>query len=126
MVTDGSRGIGAAVALRLAEKGADVAVTYRNSAERAAEVVEQIKNIGRRALAVQADCAVPAAAEIDRTLAVNVRAPLMAAQAAVRHMERGGRVVNIGSNAATVAHLAGPDGRYVSGAEFAVDGGFTA
>jgi 3-oxoacyl-ACP reductase-like protein len=59
LVTGGSRGIGAAIALRLAEEGADVALTYRKSAERAAEVVEQIKNIGRRALAVQADCAVP-------------------------------------------------------------------
>lgn len=237
LVTGGSRGIGAAIALRLAEEGADVALTYQTGDERAAEVVEQIKGIGRRALAVQADSAVPEAliaavdkaaemfgtlnilvddaavfltgpleemdqATIDLTLAVNVRAPLMAAQAAVRHMDAGGSIVNIGSNvagrtpfpglalyamsktalvgmtkglarelgpqgitvnlvhpgptdtdsnpadgpnaaaiagltalgryaeaseiAATVAHLASLDGRYITGAVLEVDGGFTA
>ena len=61
MVTGGSRGIGAAVALRLAEEGADVVLTYENSVERAADVVERIKAGGRRALAIQADSAVPEA-----------------------------------------------------------------
>ncbi|MEV5715324.1 SDR family oxidoreductase [Amycolatopsis mediterranei] len=61
LVTGGSRGIGAATALRLAEDGADVALTYVNNAARAAEVVEQIKNLGRRALAIQADSADAAA-----------------------------------------------------------------
>lgn len=237
MITGGSRGIGAAVALRLAEEGADVLLTYENSAERAAEVVERIKAVGRRAVAVRADSAVPealtavvdeaaatfgrldilvnnaavflvapleelVAAEIDRTLAVNVRAPFAASRAAVRHMDRGGRIISIGSNiadravfpglalysmsktalvgmtkglarelgprgitvnlvhpgptdtdtnpadgpnsgtiagftalgryaeaaeiAATVAHLASPDGAYITGASIHVDGGFTA
>ncbi|CAM5611444.1 hypothetical protein SFUMM280S_03803 [Streptomyces fumanus] len=45
------------VALRLAEDGADVVLTYESNAERAAEVVERIKATGRRALAVQADSA---------------------------------------------------------------------
>ncbi|WP_410587483.1 SDR family oxidoreductase [Amycolatopsis sp. lyj-23] len=57
LVTGGSRGIGAATAVRLAEDGADVALTYQHNAVLAAEVVEQIKSLGRRALAIQADSA---------------------------------------------------------------------
>jgi 3-oxoacyl-[acyl-carrier protein] reductase len=236
LITGGSRGIGAAVAVRLAEGGADVALTYERHTDRAEAVVDEIKGIGRRALAIQADSADPAAvtaavdttaatfgrldilvnnagvflvgplddlgpAEFDRTLAVNVRAPFVASQAAARHMTDGGRIINIGSNmaertvfpgftlyalsktaligmtkglardlgprgitanlihpgptdtdanpasgpnadtirgftalgryaepsdiAATVAHLAGDGGRYVTGATINVDGGFT-
>jgi NAD(P)-dependent dehydrogenase (short-subunit alcohol dehydrogenase family) len=61
LVTGASRGIGAAIALALAEKGADVAITYERSAERAAEVVRAIEGKGRRGLAIQADSADPAA-----------------------------------------------------------------
>ena len=61
LVTGASRGIGAAIALALAEKGADVAITYERSAERAAEVVRAIEAKGRKALAIQADSADPAA-----------------------------------------------------------------
>jgi len=61
LVTGGSRGIGAATALRLAGDGADVALTYQHNGARAAEVVEQIKALGRRALAIQADSADAAA-----------------------------------------------------------------
>ncbi|MBY5396007.1 SDR family oxidoreductase [Rhizobium leguminosarum] len=61
LVTGGSRGIGAAIALALAEKGADVAITYERSADRAAEVVRAIEGKGRKALAIQADSADPAA-----------------------------------------------------------------
>ena len=57
LVTGGSRGIGAAIALALAKKGADVAITYERSAERAAKVVRAIEAQGRRALAIQADSA---------------------------------------------------------------------
>ncbi|MDT0545971.1 MULTISPECIES: 3-oxoacyl-ACP reductase family protein [Streptomyces] len=235
LVTGGSRGIGEAVALRLAEEGADIALTYQNSEDRAAAVVDRIKALGRRAWAVQADSADPravreavagAAAEfgrldilvnnagtgvlgpigdlaledVDRVLAVNIRAPFLAAQAAAHHLTDGGRIINIGSCmaervafpggslyamsktaltgltkalarelgprgitanlihpgpidtdmnpadgegaamqsgftalgrygqpseiAATVAHLAGEDGRYITGASIAVDGGF--
>ncbi|MEV6421212.1 3-oxoacyl-ACP reductase family protein [Streptomyces sp. NPDC051662] len=236
-VTGGSRGIGEAVAIRLAEDGADVALTYQHSAERAAEVVDRIKALGRRALAIRADSADAtavhdavdrAAAEfgrldilvnnagtgamgpveemtlgdVDRVLGVNVRAPFLTSQAVLRHMSEGGRIVTIGSCmaeraafpggalyamsktaltgltkalarelgprgitanlihpgpvdtdmnpadgpgaemqrgftalgrygrpseiAATVAHLAGDGGRYVTGASIAVDGGFAA
>ncbi|MGO6704998.1 SDR family NAD(P)-dependent oxidoreductase [Rhizobium ruizarguesonis] len=61
LVTGGSRGIGAAIALALADKGADVAITYERSADRAAEVVRAIEDKGRKALAIQADSADPAA-----------------------------------------------------------------
>ncbi len=57
LVTGGSRGIGAATALRLAEDGADVALTYQHNADLAADVAEKIKALGRRALAIQADSA---------------------------------------------------------------------
>lgn len=62
LVTGGSRGIGAAVALRLAEDGADVAITYVHDAGAAAEVVGKVEALGRRALAVRADAADPASA----------------------------------------------------------------
>ncbi|MBB5765027.1 SDR family oxidoreductase [Methylorubrum rhodesianum] len=61
LVTGASRGIGAAIALALAERGADVAITYERSAERAAEVVRAIEGRGRRGLALQADSADAAA-----------------------------------------------------------------
>lgn len=61
LVTGGSRGIGAAIALALAEHGADVAITYQNSPERAGSVVSAIGKLGRRGVAIQADSAVPEA-----------------------------------------------------------------
>jgi NAD(P)-dependent dehydrogenase (short-subunit alcohol dehydrogenase family) len=135
LVTGGSRGIGAATALRLAREGAEVAITYERSADRAAAIVAEIEALGRRALAVAADSADATAlraavdraaaelggldilvnnagifragpfeeltlAEIDRMLAVNLRAAILAAQAAARHMGEGGRIISIGSNLA--------------------------
>lgn len=61
LVTGGSRGIGAAIALVLAENGADVAFTYQNSGERAEAVVRSIQDLGRRAVAIQADSTDPEA-----------------------------------------------------------------
>ncbi|SOB79425.1 NAD(P)-dependent dehydrogenase, short-chain alcohol dehydrogenase family [Streptomyces sp. 1331.2] len=237
LVTGGSRGIGAAIALRLAEDGAEVALTYHGEAQRAEEVVAKITAMGRQGWAVRADSADPqavlgvvaavaerfgrldvlvnnagvgvlgpigelAAADVDRVLEVNVRAPFLFAQAASAHLADGGRIVTIGSCiakrvafpgatlyatskaaligltkalarelgprgitanvvhpgpidtdmnpaegpaaefqsgltalgrfgtgaevAAAVAYLAGEDGRYVTGTELAVDGGFAA
>ncbi|MFE6054488.1 SDR family NAD(P)-dependent oxidoreductase [Kitasatospora sp. NPDC056446] len=237
LVTGGSRGIGAATALRLAEDGADVVVTYQGGAEAAEEVAAKITAMGRTGWALRADSADPQAvrdavtavaerfgrldilvnnagvgvlgpigeltdADADRVLEVNVRAPFLFAQAASAHLAEGGRIVTIGSCiakrvafpgatlyatskaaligltkalarelgprgitanlvhpgpidtdmnpaggpsadfqreltalgrfgagaevAAAVAYLVGEDGRYVTGAELAVDGGFAA
>jgi len=142
LVTGGGRGIGAAVAERLAAEGADVALTYRDDAARAEEVAARIRSLGRRAVVVRADSADPGAvtaavdeaaasigrldilvnnagtfllgpieqlglAEFEETVAVNVRAPFVASQAAVRHMAAGGRIINIGSNVAERAVFPG-------------------
>lgn len=55
LIIGGSRGIGAAIAKRLAGQGADIALTYAKSADRAASVVRDIETLGRRGLAIQAD-----------------------------------------------------------------------
>ncbi|KGB98105.1 short chain dehydrogenase family protein [Burkholderia multivorans] len=136
LVTGGSRGIGAAIAKRLAADGADVAITYEKSADRAQAVVAEIETLGRRAVAIQADSADPAAVraavdraadtlggldilvnnagifragsldaltldDIDATLNVNVRAVIVASQAAARHLGEGGSIVSTGSCLAT-------------------------
>ncbi|UJW33484.1 SDR family oxidoreductase [Saccharothrix sp. AJ9571] len=135
LVTGGSRGIGAAIATRLAAEGANVALTYTSAPDKAAAVATAIEGLGRKSLAIQADSADPAAVgtavdqaaealggldilvnnagifptgtieeitveDIDRTFAIHVRAVFVAAQAAVRHMGEGGRILTIGSNLA--------------------------
>ncbi|MFF4992444.1 SDR family NAD(P)-dependent oxidoreductase [Streptosporangium saharense] len=135
LVTGGSRGIGAAIARRLAAEGAAVAITYARAAERAHEVVREIEAAGGRGLAVQAEATDATALaeavertvatlggldilvnnagiapygpieevtleEVDRTLAVHARASFLLAQAAVRHMGDGGRIIGIGSSLA--------------------------
>ncbi|MBO9522417.1 MAG: SDR family oxidoreductase [Nocardioidaceae bacterium] len=142
LVTGGSRGIGAATVLRLAQDGADVAFTYQSNHDRAREVARQVEALGRRSLAIQADGADPTAMreavgrvaetfgrldvlvnnaaafivgevgaltldDYEETMAVNVRAPFVATQAALPHLRAGGRIVNIGSNAAERAVFPG-------------------
>lgn len=63
LVTGGSRGIGRSIALRLAEFGADVGITYARSADAANEVVKEIEAMGRKGKAFQADAVDYAQAE---------------------------------------------------------------
>ncbi len=71
LVTGGSRGIGAAIAKRLASDGARVAITYSKGADAAASVVKEIEGAGGRAIAIQADAADAKAvkAAVEKTVA---------------------------------------------------------
>jgi 3-oxoacyl-[acyl-carrier protein] reductase len=71
LVTGGSRGIGAAIAKRLAADEANIAVTYTKGADAAASVVKEIERAGRKAIAIQADAADAAAikAAVEKTVA---------------------------------------------------------
>src|SRR5712671_8201835 len=72
LVTGGSRGIGAAIAKRLAADGANVAITYTKGVDAAATVVKGIERAGGRAIAIQADAADADAtkAAVEQTVAV--------------------------------------------------------
>src|SRR2546425_2063505 len=133
LITGGSRGIGAAIAKRLAADGAKVAITYSKGTGAAASVVKEIERDGSKAIAVQADAtdadAVKAAVEktvttfgkldvlvnnagtaipktfeettveeMDRVLDINIRGVFIATQAALKHMNSGGRIIMIGSS----------------------------
>jgi len=71
LVQGGSRGIGAAIAKRLATDGADVAITYTKGTDAAASVVKEIERAGRKAIAIQADAADAEAvkAAVEKTVA---------------------------------------------------------
>jgi 3-oxoacyl-[acyl-carrier protein] reductase len=71
LVTGGSRGIGAAVAKRLAADGANVAITYAKDAKAASAVVKAIERAGQKAIAIQADAsdADAVAAAVEKTVA---------------------------------------------------------
>jgi 3-oxoacyl-[acyl-carrier protein] reductase len=132
LVTGGSRGIGAAIAKRLAADGASVAITYAKDTKAAAAVVKAIELAGGKAIAIQADAvnveavkgavekavttlgrldvlvnnagtAIPkpfeetTLEEMDRVININVRGVFVTTQAALKHMNDGGRIINIGS-----------------------------
>lgn len=71
LVTGGSRGMGAAIAGRLAREGADVALTYISAGDKGRTVIAEIERAGRRGLAITADNADPAAVQsaVERTVA---------------------------------------------------------
>jgi 3-oxoacyl-[acyl-carrier protein] reductase len=114
----------AAIAQRLARDGAAVAITYANAQQKADEVVRAIEATGGQALAMRADSAVAETVrplghldvlvnnagiavvmpldqfsldDFDRMVAVNVRGVFVAAQEAARHINKGGRIITIGS-----------------------------
>ena len=59
LVTGAARGIGRAIAVKLAGAGCDVAVNYYNSADEAATLCDEIRGLGRRACALQASVGIP-------------------------------------------------------------------
>jgi len=71
LITGGSRGIGAAIAKRLAADGASVAITYTKGADAAASVVQEIERAGGKAIAIQADAtdAHAGTAAVEKTVA---------------------------------------------------------
>jgi 3-oxoacyl-[acyl-carrier protein] reductase len=132
VVTGGSRGIGAAIAKRLAADGASVAITYSKGADAAASVVKAIESAGGKAIAIQAEATDAAAAkaavekavatfgrldilvnnagtaipkpfveatleELNLVIDINFRGALFATQAALQHIQDGGRIIMIGS-----------------------------
>lgn len=87
LVTGGSRGIGAAIAEALAERGADVAFTYHRSVEKAAAVAKKNRSRGRRAVAIQADSADPnaIAQAVEKAVSVLGGLDILVNSAAIGH-----------------------------------------
>jgi 3-oxoacyl-[acyl-carrier protein] reductase len=85
LVTGGSRGMGAAIAARLAREGANVAVTYVTAGDKVRAIVAEIERTGRRGLAIAADGADPSAvrAAVEQTVAVLGRLDILVNNAGI-------------------------------------------
>lgn len=132
LVTGGSRGIGAAIAKRLAADGAAVAITYAKDAAAALTVSQAIEAGNGKAIVIQADASDPQAVraaiakvvttfgkldilvnnagtaipkpfeeatfeEIDRVIDINLRGVFVTTHEALKHMNKNGRIIMIGS-----------------------------
>ena len=86
LVTGGSRGIGAAIAKRLAADGASVAVTYSKGADAASSLVKEIEGRGGKAIAIQADVADAGAVRnaVERSVATLGRLDVLVNNAGMR------------------------------------------
>lgn len=127
LVTGSSRGIGAATAVKLASLGSDLVVNYRNKSIRAEQVAQEIVNLGRRAISVQADLTIDSELEMMMTtihqnfqqldvvvlnasgglekgktesyaMTLNYTAQLQTAKLATKLMLHGGRIVFVTSH----------------------------
>jgi NAD(P)-dependent dehydrogenase (short-subunit alcohol dehydrogenase family) len=146
LVTGGSRGIGAAIAKRVAAGGASVAVTYSKGADAAASVVKEIERGGGKAIAIQADAADADAVTnaVERTVTTLGRLDMLVnnvlpkpidtdlnpasgewavGQRAAVPLDRYGHVDAV---AALVAFVAVPESSSINGANLTVDGGINA
>jgi 3-oxoacyl-[acyl-carrier protein] reductase len=134
LITGGSRGIGAAIAKRLAADGANVAITYTKGADAAASVVKEIERAGRTAIAIQAEATDAGAVEaaIGKTVAtfggldvlVNNAGTAIPKTFEETTLEEMDRMIDInvrGTLAATQAAL-----KHMTGSNLTVDGGMNA
>src|SRR5438132_1685831 len=116
LVTGGSRGIGRAIALALAEEGADVAINYVSSEPAAKEVVEQIRKIGGKGATVNA--VVPCCIETNMLQVMPDKArDTVLSQIALRRI---GPVEDVGGSD---VYLVSSDCDYSTGAELSINGG---
>src|SRR5208282_4300359 len=100
LVTGAAKRLGRAIALAAAENGADVAITFRESAREARAVVRELAQHGVEALAVRCDVTDEkiTVAQWDAIFASNTRGPFLVSREALPYLrKRRGRIVNMGS-----------------------------